>query len=603
MKHARKNDQPLPKIWRNNLFLLRIAFQEAPYYAFHQLMSVAKNRAIVFVEHIYMIGFVINAIMDQRPFREVALFIGTVFIVITLWVNVWDNIVSARIEPVAKQKIDKRLRMELYAKAANIDLKCYDDPEFFNDFVWAMGEASTRLHKVLQTAADFVGHIVSVCIVGGYILTQDPLGLVFVLISFLGIILVAARQNRLRLDLNERMKPLERKRDYVSRVLYLADYAKEIRLNRIKGKLYKAFGEAADGLDRETRRGTWAISACAFCIHFVFDTLMMDGLYLITLLYRTIVRHTFQYGTMVTLYNSCGQIRRSLLDLSRTIPEFLEHSLYIDKIRRFLDYEITVASPAQPEPLPREGADFELRNVSFAYGDTTVLHNIDLTIRRGEKIALVGYNGAGKTTLVKLLMRLYDVSGGEIRYGGRDIRRYALKDYRSTFETVFQDYQLFAATVRENVVMDEQPLDPDRAQSAARQSGFLHKLGSLPQGYETQVTKEFDTAGALLSGGEAQSLVIMRALYKDSPVMILDEPSSALDPIAEYNLNQTMFALSGDKTVITISHRLSTTKNADRIYMLEKGRIIEQGTHDELMRLNGKYAEMFNMQREKYAIA
>lgn len=173
------------------------------------------------------------------------------------------------------------------------------------------------------------------------------------------------------------------------------------------------------------------------------------------------------------------------------------------------------------------------------------------------------------------------------------------KLYRELNELLFDK----AATVRENVIMDEQPLDPDRAQSAARQSGFLHKLGSLPQGYETQVTKEFDTAGALLSGGEAQSLVIMRALYKDSPVMILDEPSSALDPIAEYNLNQTMFALSGDKTVITISHRLSTTKNADRIYMLEKGRIIEQGTHDELMRLNGKYAEMFNMQREKYAIA
>lgn len=173
------------------------------------------------------------------------------------------------------------------------------------------------------------------------------------------------------------------------------------------------------------------------------------------------------------------------------------------------------------------------------------------------------------------------------------------KLYRELNELLFDK----AATVRENVIMDEQPLDPDRAQSAARQSGFLHKLGSLPQAYETQVTKEFDTAGALLSGGEAQSLVIMRALYKDSPVMILDEPSSALDPIAEYNLNQTMFALSGDKTVITISHRLSTTKNADRIYMLEKGRIIEQSTHDELMRLNGKYAEMFNMQREKYAIA
>ena len=131
-------------------------------------------------------------------------------------------------------------------------------------------------------------------------------------------------------------------------------------------------------------------------------------------------------------------------------------------------------------------------------------------------------------------------------------------------------------------------------------SGLTHKLKTIEQGYETQVTKEFDNDGILLSGGEAQSLVIMRALYKDSPVIILDEPSSALDPIAEYNLNQTMFSLSGDKTVITISHRLSTTKMADKIYMLEKGRIIETGTHDELMRLSGKYAEMFSLQAEKY---
>jgi ATP-binding cassette subfamily B protein len=147
------------------------------------------------------------------------------------------------------------------------------------------------------------------------------------------------------------------------------------------------------------------------------------------------------------------------------------------------------------------------------------------------------------------------------------------------------------------------PLDAERADKAVKFSGFAAKLSTLPNGYDTQISREFDNDGVLLSGGEAQSLVIARALYRDSPVIILDEPSSALDPMAEYNLNKTMMELGRDKTVITISHRLSTTRMADKIYMLEKGEIIEAGTHNELMRLGGKYAEMFNLQAEKYRVS
>ena len=600
-----KKDGKLPKqrdslahIIGNNLFLLQIAFREAPFYSWRALTGVARNRVIVFVEHIYMIGWVINAIIDHRPFWQVALFISTVFVVVAGSENWWGNVVNARFLPVGKQKIDRAIRMELYKKAAKMDLACYDDPAFYNDFVWAMGEASTRIDRVLNTTGSFIGHFVSVAVVGGYLLTQDALGLVFVAVSFVGIFIFSQKSIRLRLEVSERTKPHKRKRDYISRELYQSDHAKEIRLNNVKGALYGEFDKAAKQVEEEAQKGTRRIAVYQFLMEFVFNT-FVNGAYLFYLLYKAVVVKTIPYGTLVTMYNSCNQIRNSISSFSRTLPEFQEHSLYIDKIRHFLNYEVKISSPKNAVSVPETVEELELRDVSFSYGAEEVLKHVSLKIGKGEKIALVGYNGAGKTTLVKLLMRLYDPTSGTILYGGRDIREYDLAGYRNVFATVFQDYQLLAATVGENITMDTAPLDPARAAEAAERSGFAKKLVSFENGFDTGVTREFDENGVLLSGGESQSLVITRALYKDSPVMILDEPSSALDPIAEYNLNRLMFELE-DKTVVTISHRLSTTRMATCIYMLEKGRITERGTHDELMALGGEYAEMFSLQAKKY---
>ncbi len=293
-----------------------------------------------------------------------------------------------------------------------------------------------------------------------------------------------------------------------------------------------------------------------------------------------------------------NQMRSCFNGIARGLSSFQENSLYIQKIRTFLDYETSVNSPEHPEEIPSRAA-LTVEDLNFAYGDRAVLKDMNLSVKHGEKIALVGYNGAGKTTLVKLIMRLYDPDSGSIRYGGTDIRKYDLDEYHNQFETVFQDYQLFAASVSQNITMSSGTIDPSRSRLAMIESGFLGVFDSLPNGYDTQVTREFDDAGTLLSGGQAQSLAITRALYKDSPILILDEPSSALDPLAEYNLNKTMLGIR-DKTVIIISHRLSTTKMVDKIYMLEDGQIIESGSHDELMRLNGKYADMYNMQANKY---
>jgi ATP-binding cassette subfamily B protein len=578
---------------------MRIAFKEAPYYTFHQCIGYSRHCIIVFIEHIYMIGYIINAIQNKTPFRDVFWFILCVFIWVVLWANVWENFFNFKIKPKAEEKIKKRIRLELYKNASVIDLQCYDDPVFYNDFVWAMGEADSRVFAVIDSTSRTLGSIINVAMISGYMLSQDKIGLFFVLLSFIGIFHISKKINKLQLKINERMKPYQRKRDYIKRVLYLSEYAKEIRISNVKQKLYEDFNQAVKDLKAEADKDTRLLAFYHFLTDFVFNTLLLEGAYLFYLLWRSIVLKNIGYGTAITLFRSCDSVRNGLMNLSSTVPKFQEHSLYIDKIRQFLNYEVKITESKRVAVLPETG-NLTMNRISFGYGVDKVLKNIELSIHKGEKIALVGYNGAGKTTLIKLLLRLYDVSEGEIRYGANNIVDYSIKEYRNKYNTVFQDYQLFAATLASNIVMDNKPLEQSRAEKAVIEGGFIEKLTDLENGFETQVTKEFDNDGLLLSGGEAQKLVISRALYKNSPIIIMDEPSSALDPIAEYHLNQTMMTLDPDKTVIIISHRLSTTKLCDKIYMLEAGEIVEEGTHNELMEMNGKYAFMFNLQAEKY---
>ncbi len=246
----------------------------------------------------------------------------------------------------------------------------------------------------------------------------------------------------------------------------------------------------------------------------------------------------------------------------------------------------------------RRQADICVENVSFTYpgSDKPALENINLTIKPFEKIALVGYNGAGKTTLTNLLLRLYDPDEGSIEIDGEDIRDVTVKSHRDRFSVVYQDYQTYACTLGENVAMDVNP-NRERAEKALKQSGFSKEVKN---GTDTELLREFDKDGQMLSGGESQKAAIARVFYKRCPYAVLDEPSANLDPVAEYNLNRAMIKTAEDKTVIFISHRLSTTVNADRIYVMENVKIIESGIHAELMKMNGTYAYMFNLQAEKY---
>ncbi|PWW02756.1 ATP-binding cassette subfamily B protein [Paenibacillus cellulosilyticus] len=595
------------QILSNNWFIVRYSFRAAPLYTLMTCLLMAAHAAVQFFEFVYMPKFMIDAIQYNKPFSVVLWYTLFVFSVASLWLLV-NTIHYNVIMPRGKVAVNKRLQKEIYDIASRMDLACYDNPAFYNDFVWAISESDKRTAAALDTIRVLLGTVTQVILSGAFLIALNWEGIFFVMLSLAGSMFFNLRRNKKTFELDLAMKPLQRKRDYVSRVFYLADYAKELRLNPIAGRLHRLYGETNVQINREIDSRTKPMVAQEFAADFLFSTFVVNGLYILYIMRKIMVEAVLSYGSAVSLVNATRRVSGGLLTLSRTIPQLQQNSLYIEKIRSFLAYQSELAAQSAPaseqQPLPSYIAPLEFKNVSFTYPGTgePLLKNISFTLEPNKSVAIVGYNGAGKTTLTKLLMRLYDVNQGEILYNGVNIKQYDLMAYRDLFGATFQDYELFATSLADNVSMGMPTPQREEIIRALENSGFGEKLASMARGIDTTITKEFDDQGTLLSGGEAQKVAIARVLYKNCPIIVLDEPSSALDPISEYNMNEAILKEASNKTVVFISHRLSTTRMADMIYMIEEGRIIEQGSHKELMDLNGKYAYMFNLQAERYRI-
>jgi ATP-binding cassette subfamily B protein len=600
VKTVKKDRHSVKRILSNNLFLLSIAFKTAPATATYALIRAAVTDVTVFFEHTWLVAYLIECIQYQKPFANALRAVLLIVFVVIFRFTV-NELMKNRISPVGQEKITRAVRGMLYEKAKSIDIACYDNPEFYNDFVFAMDNASARLDNAINGLGGLIRDISMLAVVGGYILRINSMALIFVLVSFASSYFLKIIINKSRFDLEKTLNPIRRRRDYISRVFYLPDYAKEIRMSRVKEKLYGDFAETEKQIYAGLKKRTRKIAVLEFLRGYICNSFIFDFLFLLYLMFLSIVQKTLSFGALYGLYRSSQSAKETINNFADRIAYIQEQSLYIEKVRSFLACEQIVASKKDPKPVPDAVKILQMHNVSFTYpgAKSETLSDVSLCINQGEKIAIVGYNGAGKTTLVKLLMRLYDPCKGEISYDGKDVREYDVLKYRNLFATLFQDYQIYAASVTQNVLADGAAPDMERLNLALESGGLAGRIAKMPEGISSQLTKEF-VLGEELSGGEKQKLALSRCLYKDSSVIILDEPSSALDPIAEFELNNTILKKKRDKTVIFISHRLSTTKTADKIYMFEKGRLIEQGSHNELMGQNGKYAEMFRLQAEKY---
>ncbi|MBO4389480.1 MAG: ABC transporter ATP-binding protein [Lachnospiraceae bacterium] len=594
------------RVLSNHFFLLKILFKTNPAFMLYHMYDGFRYQGIIFLEHVLGIRYVLHCAEYHEPFWKAALFIGVILLINLI--QIWpDGLFIHSWTFRTKPKLYQALKERMYRKASEIDLSCYDDPKYYNDFVLAVAEAETSIDRTLKMLNILMQGLTILFTTGVFYLFVDPKGILFVFASFVLRFLVSVVLNKLNYKIRLKVNPLVRERDYVSRVFYLNDYAKELRLHpKVGDQLEQEFSETNDKIISLQKKVGLKRSLLMFTKDYAVGDFIMDGLYITYLVFQAAVLHTIDYSNAVVLFNRTGSLRRGMSNIADLFPLAQENSLYLEKIRAFLAYEPKM-DPVAGEAVPKGNSEIRLSHVNFRYREDgeEILKDISLNVKPGEKVAIVGYNGAGKTTLIKLLMRLYDPTGGKILYHGRDIREYSPKDYRSRIGVVFQDYQMMGATLLENVVMSDPALEEistTKVENALTRAGFGDRLKSLPDGLNTPVTAEFDEKGVNFSGGESQKVAISRAFYRDSDILIMDEPSSALDPIAEYELNKAMESAAKGKTVFYISHRLSTTRDADRIILLENGSIVEEGTHDSLLAQHGKYAEMWRVQAGRYEV-
>ncbi len=497
-----------------------------------------------------------------------------------------------------REKLYYGLNQKLYDKARSLDLESYDNPEFYNNFILTIESSSGNIQNLLGLVRMYVGHIISLVTVSSVLFTIDPWCLLIILVVICVFLPISKKVGTLMMERRIDNAKYHRRADYFQRIFYLQDYAKEVRMNNISPLLMDRYNDAADDVINNQKKYWNKISALNCTQKVGVQGLGFMFVLPLYLGYCVLVKDTLSAGDFVATFNGAHAVAMSFQFLTIwALARFSEQGKMIDKYREFLNADFKIKNGGK-QVKKTEPKEITIKNLSFTYpnNDKPTLEDINLTIKPYEKIALVGYNGAGKTTLTNLLLRLYDATDGEILIDGEDIRNVTAESHRDRFAAVFQDFQIFSCSLGENVALDVNP-DEDRVWDALKHSGFNKELKN---GINSELLREFDDDGVMLSGGEAQKTAIARAFYKDCPYVILDVPSANLDPVAEYNLNQAMIEAADHKTVIFISHRLSTTVNADRIYVMENGRIIESGSHQELMELDGTYAYMFNLQAEKY---
>ncbi len=581
----------------NIFFMLKIMFKVSPWLIigeiFEQVTGALPSKLISVIGLKYIIDEVQNGGEPKKIIFGIAAMLA-VIVICEIFTNVFYELFVHR----EREKMDLGVQSIFYEKASKLDLSKYDDPGFYSDFILSIENTADNLRNVLDLVRGYVEQIISFTAVAAIMFSIDPICLVIVLVSVILFIPLGRYTGNLQTKRREAVTEKQRKGDYFARIFYLPDYAGEIRTSGIYPLLRRRFNESADDMIKTQRGFIRKLDGLFFIQEF---SVQVVGFMLILSLYigyQTIVTKNMSAGDFVATFNGAVQIGSSVLYLTvYSLRNFTERSKMIEKCRSFLAVENKIkdgkhaAKNGKPETITVD-------NVSFSYegSEKDSINGVSFEIKPKEKIALVGYNGAGKTTLTNLLLRLYDVKSGSIKIGGRDIREETVMSHRGRFAAVFQDFSLFGATVGENVALTRD-YDSKRVLEALKFAGFTKKL---PNGADTILLKEFDENGLMLSGGEQQKLAIARVFYKQCPYIILDEPSANLDPVSEYELNKAISDGCEDRTVIFISHRLSTTRHADRILMLENGRIVESGSHDELMKKDGKYAYMFRLQAEKY---
>lgn len=504
-------------------------------------------------------------------------------------------------QQLLQEKLTIHVQLLIMRHADSLDLADFENAAYYDQLQQAQRESANRPVQMVSGVFGLARSLITFATMVGLLIGLSPWIAVAALLSPIPAFISSSRYSWWGFQQMRRLSPTRRMMSYLTNVLTTDSFNKEIKLYTLGDHFIDRYDDISGRYYQETRTllirryiagfGWGALTIVASSATFLYVALQA-------------VRGVISLGQLTVFTQAAQQVQGSFQGLLAGFQGIYEHGLYLSTLYELLDRQPQIDAPEHPAPVRvpfQQGIEF--RNVTFTYPGRTepALDNVSFTIALGETVALVGKNGAGKSTIVKLLGRLYDPQEGQILIDGVDVRDYDPSELRQQFGMMFQDYAMYQLPVSENIGVGNVELVADRTaiESAATRGGASRLIESLPDKYDTILGKWFED-GHQLSGGEWQRVALARAFMRDAQILILDEPTSALDAEAEYDLFARIKQLAEGRMAIFISHRFSTTRRADRILVLEHAKLIEQGTHAELMFLNGRYAELFNLQAESY---
>lgn len=524
-----------------------------------------------------------------------------IFVLINIVFELLNSYYNQKYIPQNDVKLSLFLKNMIYKKIMEVDIECFDNPEYYDNVTFTLNDLFERVKNILNNLSQFVSHLCCVIVLIGYFAQVD---FVIVLISLISVSMGLFFEpviNKQRYHyVNEGLK-YQQKYDYVKRISIQAEYAQELRTTNVKNVLNKMLDNAFLGL-RALLKIYYRKISMFDSVNAFFGFGIVSCLTTLISLYRIIIDKSITIAMFLPLLGAIAQFTWRASSVIGSFNDILNDNIYLNKFNEFYKYEPKIfLQKGEMVDVPFGGIKIEHLYFKYDNDDDYTLRDICMEVQPKQKIALVGYNGAGKSTLINLILRLYDPEQGSITYNQKNICDYNIKDYRSKYGIVFQDINVYAATIGQNIAMDTEVYSDAEMQNIMNLLHLREKIDNYKSGFNTQLTHELSDSGEMLSIGQSQCLALARVfINQQKQLYILDEPTSALDPIAEEEIFGTINSYLEDKTVIYISHRFSVSKIADKIYFMENGRIIEQGTHDELIRQKGKYADMFNLQAKYY---
>lgn len=601
-KQTKKDKKP---ITRETLkFMIGLAWKEKPHLFFLYFMDIvlvtSMNLMDVIVPKFIIdeVAAIIGGGAVEEHLPRAALFAG-LYVGIHLMLNVFDNI-NGQLMDIVGTWFGQYIDVKIGEHAMKMDFEHTENPEALDALSKAkegMGWYSDGVCGVLFQLVQLIREAATLLGVVALIAMTCPLLLPIQIISLIFVTIFNAKNNKIEMESFLKLAKSNRNFGYVLYQLANFRLGKDIRLydsSEMMCRKAEVFSDESVGefMDKNQKqcKNAWFMD--------IINSLR-DGMSYFYIGYMALTK-AISIGDFTMCVGAAGTFYWSLYNIVSGIQNINKRCAYAHRYIEFIEYP--AAMPKGDKPVKRGEHIIEFVHVSFKYprSESFVLRDINITIKSGEHLSIVGLNGAGKTTFIKLLCRLYDVTEGAILIDGINIKEYSEEEYRKLFAVVFQDFQLFAFSLKENVALNGEA-DEERIDEVLRQSGLYDDAHKLENGLDTCLFKSFDEKGTELSGGQKQKAAISRALYRNAPIVILDEPTAALDPVAEYEIYRQFNTLVGGKTAIYISHRLSSCKFCDRIAVFAEDTIKEYGTHDELAdKPDGIYAEMFAAQAQYY---